>query len=315
MPNNPTTTNTTTNLNPIYICGSTATGKTAISIALANQLNGEIVNADAYQVYRGLDTITAAPSPQEQAQAPHHLFGILNPTEEFDAQQYLKLAKPVITDIQSRNKTPIIVGGSGMYLKFLTHGPSPLPPGDKTLRTKLDKLTDQQLIAQLQQLDPQGATQTNLKNRRYVTRALEICILAEQPMSKLKTDWANSNTQTEKHLRGILLDWEREELRQRIKTRTEQIIKSGAIPEVASLKNLSKTCEKAIGIRDILSHLNNEITQDRCQELIYFATCQYAKRQRTWFNKEQWLTPINITSTTPQKNIITQALNAITKKN
>ncbi len=291
-------------LRPIYVCGSTATGKTGVSIALANQLGGEIVNADAYQVYRGLDTITAAPSAEELSQAPHHLFGILDPTEDFDAQQYINLAKPVIADIQVRGKTPIIVGGSGMYLKFLTHGPSPLPSGDDELRAKLDALPEVELIAQLEELDPTGAAQTNLKNRRYVTRALEICILSGEPMSELKTDWEQSNEETEKHLRGILLDWDREELRERIKIRTQRMMDSGAIEEVAAHETLSKTCEKAIGVRDIQSHLRGEITRDRCQELIYFATCQYAKRQRTWFSKEEWIKKISVTNESTTNHLI-----------
>jgi tRNA dimethylallyltransferase len=247
-------------------------------------------------VYRGLDTITAAPSSEELAQAPHHLFGVLDPTQDFDAQQYLDLAKPVIAEIQSRGKTPIIVGGSGMYLKFLTHGPSPLPPGNDKLRAELDALSLSDLIAQLEQLDPAGAEQTNLKNRRYVTRALEICILSGKLMSELKTDWEKSNEETEKHLRGILLEWDRDELRERIKIRTQQMMDAGAIEEVAAHQKLSITCEKAIGLRDIQSHLRGEITRERCQELIYFATCQYAKRQRTWFSKEKWLKRIDAKS-------------------
>jgi tRNA dimethylallyltransferase len=298
-------------LRPIYVCGSTATGKTGISIALANHLDGEIVNADAYQVYQGLDTITAAPTAEELSQAPHHLFGILDPTEDFDAQKYLDLAKPVIADIQDRGKIPIIVGGSGMYLKFLTHGPSPLPPGNDDLRTELDALSDEDLIAQLEKLDPTGAAQTNLKNRRYVTRALEICILSGEQMSELKTDWEKSNEETEKNLRGILLEWEREELRERIKTRTQQMMDSAAIEEVAAHKTLSKTCEKAIGVRDIQSHLRGEITRERCQELIYFATCQYAKRQRTWFSKEMWIKTIDMSIEFTTKQIMNDCLKLI----
>jgi len=299
-------------LRPIYICGSTATGKTGLSIALAKRIDGEIVNADAYQVYRGLDTITAAPSAEELAQAPHHLFGVLETSEDFDAQRYLELAQPIIADIQTRGKTPIIVGGSGMYLKFLTHGPSPVPAGDDTLRAYLDTLTEDQLITRLQDLDPIGAAQTNLKNRRYVTRALEICILAERPMSEIKNDWEQSNLETEKHLRGMLLNWDRDELRDRIKLRTEIMIDSGAIQEVSnqleSKHGLSRTCEKAIGVRDIQAYLNYEITQDRCQELIYFATCQYAKRQRTWFDKEKWITNIPMTEDLTPKTILDEYL-------
>ena len=295
-------------LRPIYVCGSTATGKTGVSIALANQLDGEIVNADAFQVYRGLDTITAAPSAEELAQAPHHLFGILDPSQDFDAQQYLDLAKPVIADIQARGKVPIICGGSGMYLKFLTHGPSPVPAGNQKLRAELDAFSDAELLAQLEKLDSVGAAQTNLKNRRYVTRALEICILSGKPMSELKTAWEKCNAETEQHLRGILLDWDREELRERIKLRTQKMMDSGAIEEVAAQQNLSITCEKAIGIRDIQSYLRGEITRDRCQELIYFATCQYAKRQRTWFSKEKWIKVIDMTAERTMGDVIAKLI-------
>ena len=298
-------------LRPIYICGSTATGKTGLSIALANEIGGEIVNADAYQVYQGLNTITAAPSAEELSQAPHHLFGILDPTEDFDAQRYLELATPVISDIQSRGNIPIIVGGSGMYLKFLTHGPSPLPSGDDELRTELERFSDAELIEKLEKLDPAGAAQTKLKNRRYVIRALEICILSGKPMSELKTDWEKSNSETEAHLRGVLLDWDREELRQRIQIRTQMMMDSGVIEEVSAHRNLSKTCEKAIGVRDIQSHLRGEITREKCQELIYFATCQYAKRQRTWFSREQWITPIKTNTDTSVDNLLTMTLQSI----
>jgi len=282
-----------------------------VSIALANALNGEIVNGDAYQVYQELDTITAAPSADELAQAPHHLFGILKPEEDFDAQRFLELAKPTIAEIQSRGKLPIIVGGSGMYLKFLTHGPSPVPAGDDTLRAYLETLTDEAQVEKLVQLDPVGAAETNLKNRRYVIRALEICILSGEPMSKLKTDWKQTSLETEKHLRGFLLDWDRNVLRQRIDLRTQLMMERGAVDEVQRVHQqdrFSKTSIKAIGVRDIIRHLNGEITQERCQELIFFATCQYAKRQRTWFQKEQWIKPIAMDTSIETQSIVAQIL-------
>ena len=298
-------------LRPIYICGSTATGKTGVSIALANSIGGEIVNADAYQVYRELDTITAAPSGDELSQAPHHLFGILDPTQDFDSQQYINLAKPSIAEIQSRGKIPIVVGGSGMYLKFLSHGPSPVPAGDEQLRQQLETRSDQDLILELQQLDPLGAAETNLKNRRYVIRALEICLLSGQKMSELKSDWKKSNQNTEKHLRGFLLDWDRDILRARIKLRTSQILHHGALDEVSAHPQLSITCEKAIGIKEIRSHLKGEITLARCEELIYFATCQYAKRQRSWFNREHWITPIPMDNNSQQQQVAQAIADAV----
>ncbi len=302
---------TTGSLRPIYICGSTATGKTGVSIALANAIGGEIVNGDAYQVYQNLDTITAAPSVQELAQAPHHLFGILKPSEDFDAQRFLDLAKATIAEIQSRGKVPIIVGGSGMYLKFLTHGVSPVPAGDDTLRAYLETLTDEAQVEKLTQLDAIGAAETNLKNRRYVIRALEICILSGEPMSKLKTDWKQSSLEKEKHLRGFLLDWDRDVLRQRISFRTQRMIEQGAISEVEVIHRkdeFSKTSIKAIGVRDIIQHLEGAITQERCQELIFFATCQYAKRQRTWFQKETWIKQIEMTSEIQTDDVINSIL-------
>jgi tRNA dimethylallyltransferase len=276
---------------PIYICGLTASGKSSLAIDLARNLDGEIVNADAYQLYRGINIISAAPDSEELAKATHHLYGVLAPQDTCDAMKFREMALPVIADIQLRGKTPIITGGSGMYLKFLTHGPSPVPSGDPTLRADLEQRSEQSLIQQLKELDPEGAASTNLQNRRYVIRALEICLLSGQKMSILKSDWKKTSEEKEKHLRGIYLLWDRERLRQRINLRTRTMLASGAIEEVAALKNPSETCIKAIGIPQIQRHLAGELTLEECEERIAAATRQYAKRQRTWFRKESWLTP------------------------
>lgn len=283
---------------PIFICGSTATGKSSLAITLAQKLGGEIINGDAYQVYRGIETLSAAPSTDELNSVPHHLFSILAPTEEFDAQRYLDLATPVITDVQQRGRVPIVVGGSGMYLKFLTHGPSPVPASDQSLRAELEQRDDSDLIAQLTRLDPIGAASTNLKNRRYLIRALEICLLSAKPMSEIKNDWKNASELIEQSLQGAIIQWETSQLRQRIALRTKQMLTSGAIEEVANSTTFSTTCEKAIGVPQIRSYLAGEIDKARCEEKIFFATCQYAKRQRTWFKKEKWLFPLMYDHTT-----------------
>lgn len=275
---------------PIYVCGPTASGKSALAIKLARKTDGEIVNADAYQLYREIDIISAAPDDDELSQVPHHLYGVISPQETCDAMRFRELALPVIEEVQSRGKTPIITGGSGMYLKFLTHGPSPVPSGDAHLRAELDQESDATLIARFTALDPEGAATTNLQNRRYVIRALEICLLSGEKMSVIKSDWKKVTTEKEKHLRGVYLLWDRELLRQRINLRSKIMLESGAIEEVASLKNASTTCQKAIGIPQIQLFLAGEITRDECEERIAAATRQYAKRQRTWFSKETWLT-------------------------
>jgi tRNA dimethylallyltransferase len=276
-------------LRPIFVCGPTAAGKSAIALALAQSLEGEIVNADAYQVYRGLEILSAAPGPEDLARVPHHLFGILDPSESFDAFAYRQRAVPVIAAIAARGRVPIVVGGSGMYLKFLTHGISPVPASDPATRAALDSRSTEDLVAEFQNLDPLGAARTNLSNRRYVIRALEICLLSGKPMSAIKDAWISASAAHTATLRGILVNPPADELRSRIAARTRSILDSGARDEVAALVNPSATCEKAIGIAQIRRWITGEINRPTCESLITHATSQYAKRQRTWFKKETWL--------------------------
>lgn len=277
--------------NPYYICGPTASGKSSLALKVAAELDGEIVNADAFQLYRGLEIVSAAPSAEERAQFPHHLYGVLDPTESADAQLYVRLARPVIAEIQSRGKTPVITGGSGLYLKFLTHGAAPLPTGDAALRAGLDAQTLEDLVARLQELDPLEASRTALQNRRFVSRALEICLLSGQKASDLRDRWESKTALISSQLRGIVIQRSREDLHARIALRTRSILDGGALGEVAALREISSNCEKAIGFREIRALLAGEITRPACEDLINAATRQYAKRQETWFRREKWLIP------------------------
>jgi tRNA dimethylallyltransferase len=274
-----------------YICGPTASGKSALALQMARELDGEIVNADAFQLYRGLEIVSAAPSMEEQQLVPHHLYGVLDPTESADAGTYLRLAKPVIEEIQSRGKTPIVTGGSGLYLKFLTHGPAPLPTGDAKLRTELDARPLEDLVAQLRSLDPVEASRTALQNRRFVSRALEICILTGEKASDLRDQWEGKTAEISASLRGLVIQRTRQDLHARIALRTTAMLDGGAIEEVAALKVVSNNCGKAIGFREIQSHLSGDIDRATCEDLINAATRQYAKRQETWFRREKWLVP------------------------
>ena len=295
-------------IKPIYICGPTASDKSALAIELANQLDGVVINADAYQLYKGMEILSAAPDANELKQAPHQLYGTLDASELCNAMRYREMALPVIEQLISQGKTPIVTGGSGMYLKFLTHGLSPVPASDEKLRQELEKELDQALISRLQQLDPEGAAKTNLQNRRYVIRALEICILSGQKMSVLKQSWKTESSKIETTLKGAYLVWDRETLRQRINQRTEIMLKTGAIEEVQALPEASITCEKAIGVRQIRSYLSGEIDKETCTKQIAAATRQYAKRQRTWFRKEQWLTPYQIDANVNIKTLAKQVI-------
>ena len=259
---------------------------------MAAQLDGEIVNADAFQLYQGLEIVSAAPTSEERAQVPHHLYGVLDPSLAADAGTYLRLARPVIEDIQARGKTPIVTGGSGLYLKFLTHGPAPLPTGDATLRAELDATPLDELVARLRALDPVEAARTALQNRRFVSRALEICLLSGQKASDLRDGWESQTAQLAAQLRGYVIQRDRCDLHARIAQRTRAMLGGGAIGEVAALTHISANCEKAIGVREIRALLAGEIDRATCEELINAATRQYAKRQESWFRRELWLLPV-----------------------
>ena len=278
---------------PFYLCGPTASGKSALALEMAEKLDGEIVNADAFQLYRGLEIVTAAPSAAERGQVPHHLYGVLDPaTDSADAGSYLRLAQPVIAEIQRRGKTPIVTGGSGLYLKFLTHGPAPLPTGDAKLRAELNARPLAELVGQLCALDPVEASRTALHNRRFVSRALEICLLTGQPASTLRDQWEAKTLAVAATLRGCVIRRPRPDLHARIALRTRTMLDGGALAEVAALTTISANCEKAIGFREIRALLAGEIDRPTCEELINAATRQYAKRQETWFRRETWLQPV-----------------------
>jgi tRNA dimethylallyltransferase len=274
-----------------YICGPTASGKSELALRMAREQDGEIVNADAFQLYQGLEIVSAAPTPHEMSQAPHHLFGVLSPSDAVDAGTYHRMAMPVITDILRRGKTPVITGGSGLYLKFLTHGPSPLPAGDPALRAEMDATPLEELVARLRELDPVEASRTALQNRRFVSRALEICLLTGGRASELRDQWEAKTRDGTAGLRGILIQRTRPDLHARIARRTRAMLDGGAVEEVAALTDVSPNLEKAIGFREIRRLIRGGIDRTTCEDHINAATRQYAKRQETWFRRETWLTP------------------------
>src|ERR1700758_2075187 len=160
-----------------FIVGPTATGKSELAADVAGEIGAEIVSADAFQIYRGLDLLTAKPDASTLAKAPHHLIGTTPLYEEMNAEKYRRAASRAIDEIRSRGKLSIVVGGSGLYIKALTHGLGPVPEFDPNLREKLNAMSLDDLHAQLAGLDPQAAQKIDMKNRRRVVRALEICLL------------------------------------------------------------------------------------------------------------------------------------------
>jgi tRNA dimethylallyltransferase len=278
------------NLSPLYLCGTTASGKTALALALAEAWGGEIVNADAFQIYQGLKVLSAAPTAGELTQCPHHLFGFIDPTDAMDASKYESLAGPVMAEIQARGKRPIVVGGSGLYLKFLTHGVAPAPSGDAEIRAELDQLPVEEIYRRLGELDPEEAAKQNSGNHRHLSRALEICLITGGKASDLRKNFEDPARL--ENLDGIVLTWPREILAARIALRTARMLEEGAIEEVKNLPSEAGTIRQAIGVREIEAFLRGEMTRDECLERITISTRQYAKRQRNWFRREAWLRPV-----------------------
>jgi len=278
----------------VFVCGATASGKTGYALKLAQELGGEIVNGDAFQLFQGIEVLSAAPSEEEKGEIKHHLFGVLEAGENCDAGRYCEMAVPVISEIQSRGKVPVLVGGSGLYLKFLTHGPSPLPKGDEVMREEMEKRPLEDLLADLERIDPVEAAQVNRGNKRYVSRSLEICLLTGEKASELRDGWEQKTRELDASLTGYWLLREREELHRRIAIRTKQMLDEGAIDEVADLDGVSGNWEKAIGVKEIRRLLSGEIPRAECEGLIVIATRQYAKRQETWFRREKWLRQVEL---------------------
>ncbi|MBQ3241164.1 MAG: tRNA (adenosine(37)-N6)-dimethylallyltransferase MiaA [Akkermansia sp.] len=277
------------NTEPIFLLGPTGSGKSAAAVELAERLgNAEIISADAYQVYRGMPIITAAPSEEEMERIPHHLIGFLDPAEDNDAATHARRAGECIRRLRESGKRPIITGGSGLYVKFISHGISPAPPSDPALRAELSRLAPEELVRRLQEADPEGAAATDLCNLRYVERNLEIVLLGGKPLSYWRNNWQQPIG------RGCVINRSVEELDARIAARTEQMLQEGAIEEVEALNpdSLSHTAAKTLGLAQVQDYLAGRLKRVELAAAITLATRQYAKRQRTWLRREKWLVPV-----------------------
>ena len=281
----------------IVIVGPTASGKTSLSIELAKKLNGEIISADSMQIYRKMTIGTAKPTKEEMQGIPHHMIDIVEPNEDFNVAMYRKMAEEKIEEILSKNKTPIIVGGTGLYIDTLVNGIEFQDiENDLEYRMKLEQQTQingvDWLFEELRKVDPDAAKVIEKNNIRRVIRALEIYKVT----GKTKTEIDKESIKGSKYdyiIFGLL--WNREELYNRINLRVDIMIKDGLIEEVKSLiekEGFSKTALQGLGYKEVVDYLEEKISYEDMIEKIKMETRRYAKRQMTWFKRNKaivWL--------------------------
>ena len=281
-----------------FVVGPTAVGKTALAIELAEKFDAEIVNADAFQVYRGLDVLTAKPDAEAQRCVRHHLLGQIPLSETMSAAIFRELACGALADIHLRKKNAIVVGGSGLYLKGITHGFDQVPPPDPKLRDELSALPLKELAEQLRKLSPELAARTDLRNPRRLVRAMEIAsasmvvpktsILAADVVRGLRSATAASAC-------GVLLLRDRADLYQRINDRVNAMFRAGVEKEVRVLPEVGPTADSALGLEEIRALIAGQISREECIAKIQQATRRYAKRQLTWFRHQTSFPPLNLT--------------------
>jgi len=288
-----------------FIVGPTAAGKSNLAADVAREVGAEIVSADAFQIYRGLDLLTAKPEALILAKAPHYLIGTVPLSEEMNAEKYRRVATNVIESINSRGKLAILVGGSGLYIKALTHGLAPLPESDSKLREKLNALSLTELRSRLCELDPNTAEKIDPKNRRRIVRALEICLLSGKPASEVvaglgesgrggSSAFAKATADKPIPATGVFVFRDREELYRRINQRVEIMFERGVIEQVRDAEITSATASQMIGLREIRQLLAGKKSLAECITKIQQATRRYAKRQLTWFRRQTNFLPLNL---------------------
>ncbi|HHT93245.1 MAG TPA: tRNA (adenosine(37)-N6)-dimethylallyltransferase MiaA [Clostridiaceae bacterium] len=296
----------------IVITGPTASGKTGISIDLAEKLNGEIVSCDSMQVYKGMDIGTAKPVIEERRGIPHHMLDIVEPYETFDVATYKDMAVCCIKEIANRGRTPILVGGTGLYVNSLVDNIQYVESeSDSELRKALydyaKKHGAEALHAKLKEIDPKAAENIHANNIKRVVRAIELSKLTGMTQEERNALSKSVKSDIEYVVYAVQMD--RELLYKRIDERAEKMVEMGLVEEVTGIREkcieaylkgispsptLSKTALQGIGYKEILEYLDNKCTLEESIDKIKLNTRRYAKRQITWFRKPKWVNWVTI---------------------
>ena len=285
----------------LAVVGPTASGKSALALALAQRLGGEIVSCDSMQIYRGMDIGTAKPTRAEQALVPHHLIDIREPEQPFSAVDFAEAADAAVRDICARGRVPVLCGGTGLYLDTLLRGPETETPGaDPAVRAELQALADERgaefLHGMLREADPLGAAAVHPNNVRRVIRALEIYRSTGVP----KSEWDRRSAERESPYDATVIGLEYEDralLYDRIDRRVDAMLAEGLVAETETLLRrgvfeVSPTARGAIGYKELIPYCLGQVSLEEATETLKTATRRYAKRQMTWFGARpyvQWV--------------------------
>ena len=276
-------------LAPVLLAGPTAVGKSAVALALAESLGGEIISVDSMQVYRGLDLGTAKPSAAERARVPHHLLDVLELSEAFDAAQFVRLAAAAVVEIQARGRVPIFCGGTGLYFKAWLEGLGEAPPSDARVRAELEATPLSELLVELEQRDPLTYARIDRQNPRRVIRAVEVIRLTGKPFSAQRANW-NPEVRSQKSEVIFCFSREPADLRARIEARVDAMFAGGLVDETRALLSLglqqNRNAMQALGYRQVVAHLAGERGLAETIALVKTKTWQFARRQGTWFRSQ-----------------------------
>lgn len=285
--------------NIICIAGPTASGKTALAVALAKQVNGEVVSCDSMQVYKGMDIGTAKPTREEMEGIPHHMLDVAEPDEEFSVSRYCGLADPIVEDIVARGKTAIIAGGTGLYMDALIRGNSFAPCPSTGMREKLEAQADSEgmeaMLSLLRTIDPDSAGRLHLADRKRILRALEVYYETGETITahNLKTQQIPPKYNA---LWFALEDENRQTLYNRIDRRVDKMLEDGLIDEIIRLlaAGIPEKCTamQAIGYKEFVDALQGRCSFEEAAARVQQSSRHYAKRQLTWFRRNpaiHWL--------------------------
>lgn len=296
-------------MHPVFLIGPTAVGKTEVAILLAKYLDTEIISADSMQIYREMNIGTAKPSEEQRKIVRHHMIDIVEPTEDFSVGEYFRGAKKIIEDLSKREKIPLIAGGTGLYIKALTRGIFEGPKRDKGLRRMMEMEEEKHgkgyLYQKLRDSDPAAASKIHPSDLRRVIRALEVYRLGKRPI----TDFQKRGTLS--YLSGpvkIGLTRDRKELYRRIEERVDRMVSDGLEEEVKSLMERGchdgMTSMQGLGYSHFMRYLRGEYSLEEAVRLLKRDTKRYAKRQFTWFRKEEGIKWVDITGKSDPEEIL-----------